>query len=82
MPRIEAPTRMTLTAEDPWFRGGIRLNSLDGLRAALVETKKWVPLGTVYRGFSNLTTQLMGRPRTHVHSDERWDLLVKRRGIS
>ncbi len=72
MPKIEAVERMTLTPKDPWFQGGIRLASFTELRAALMEVRKWVPLGIVYRGFSNLYTQLMGRPgRNHIHDVER-----------
>jgi hypothetical protein len=74
---------MTLTQKDPWFRGGIRLESLTKLHSALVDVKGWVPLGTVYRGFSNLYTQLMSRPsRSHVHNEERREaaarMLVRR----
>ena len=73
MPKIDALTAMTLTPRDPWFQSGIRLESLSELHSALVEVKRWVPLGTVYRGFSNLYAQLMGRPsrRTHIHDQER-----------
>ena len=72
MAKIDALTRMTLTPKDPWFQGGIRLESLTELHSALVEVKRWVPLGTVYRGFSNLYTELMGRPsRTRIHYEER-----------
>ena len=83
MPKIDAVSRMTLTPKDPWFQGGIRLESLTKLHSALVDVKGWVPLGTVYRGFSNLYTQLMGRPsRSHVHHEERREaaarMLVRR----
>jgi hypothetical protein len=72
MPKIDALTRMTLTPKDPWFQGGIRVESLTELHSALIEVKRWVPLGTEYRGFSNLYTQLMGRPsRNHIHDEER-----------
>ncbi len=72
MPKVDAVTRMTLTTKDPWFQGGIRLESLNELHSALIEVKKWVPLEAVYRGFSNLYTQLMGRPgRNHIHDEEK-----------
>jgi hypothetical protein len=72
MPKIEAVERLTLTPKDPWFQGGIKLASLTELRSALIEIRNWVPLGIVYRGFSNLYTQLMGRPgRNHIHDEER-----------
>lgn len=72
MPKIDALTRMTLTPKDPWLQGGIRVESLTELHSALIEVKGWVPLGTEYRGFSNLYTQLMGRPsRNHIHDEER-----------
>ncbi len=71
MPSIDALRRMTLTAMDPWFRRGIKLKSLDKLRSALQEVKTWVPFGSIYRGFPNLTAQLMGPARTHIHDAER-----------
>jgi len=79
MPKIEAVERMTLTPKDPWFQGGIKLASLTELRSALIEIRKWVPLGIVYRGFSNLYTQLMGRPsRNHIHDEERREAAASR----
>lgn len=71
IPSLDARTRMTLTPKDPWLRRGIRLRSLAELGSALQEVQTWVPLGSIYRGFSNLTTQLMGPARTHIHDNER-----------
>lgn len=82
---VKAPTDPGYRSygEDSWFQGGIRLGSLTELHSALIEVKRWVPLGTVYRGFSNLYTELMGRPsRNHIHDEERREaaarMLVKR----
>jgi hypothetical protein len=72
MPKIDAVSKMTLTPKDPWFQSGLRLESLAKLHSALIEVKKWVPLEIVYRGFSNLYTQLMGRAgRNRIHDKER-----------
>jgi DNA invertase Pin-like site-specific DNA recombinase len=76
MPGIDAITRMTLTPKDPWFRRGLRLESLADLRSALQDVQTWVPLGSIYRGFSNLTTQLIGPARPHIHDSERCDAAI------
>jgi len=79
MPKIDALTKMTLTLKDPWFKSGIRLESLSQLHSALVEVKKWIPSGTVYRGFSNLYAQMMAPPsRSHIHHQERRESRSKR----
>jgi DNA invertase Pin-like site-specific DNA recombinase len=82
MPKIDAVTKMTLTPRDPWFQGGIRLESFTELHSALREVKTWVPLRIVYRGFSNLYTQLMGRPsRNHIHDEERREAALRTTGV-
>ncbi len=79
VPNIDALAKLTLTPEDPWFLRGIRLDSLAGLRSALMEVQEFVPLGPVYRGISNAMTQLMGIPgRNHVHDAERRDAALHR----
>jgi DNA invertase Pin-like site-specific DNA recombinase len=79
MPKIDALTKMTLTLKDPWFKSGIRLESLSQLHVALVEVKKWIPSGTVYRGFSNLYAEMMAPPsRCHIHHQERRESQSKR----
>jgi DNA invertase Pin-like site-specific DNA recombinase len=79
MPKIDAITKMTLTPKDPWFRGGIRLESMSELHSALTEVKKWVPLGMVHRGVSNAYTLLMGPPsRTRIHDEERREARIAR----
>ena len=78
MPKIDAVSRMTLTPKDPWFQSGVRLESFTELHSALIEVNRWVPIGTVYRGFSNLYTQIMGRPgRNHIHDEERREAAAK-----
>jgi DNA invertase Pin-like site-specific DNA recombinase len=72
VPNIDALAKLTLTPRDPWFRRGMRLESLAGLSSTLKEIQEWVPLGPVYRGVSNAMTQLMGMPgRNRVHDVER-----------
>ncbi len=72
MPNIDALAKLTLTPEDPWFRRGIRLESLRQLRSALAQVQEWVPVGLVRRGTSNAMTQLMGAGgRNRVHDQER-----------
>ena len=79
MPKIDAVTRMTLTPSDPWFRSGIRLDSIAGLCSAVVEVKKWVPRETVYRGFSNLYCHVFAPARrSHIHCEERRDAAARR----
>jgi DNA invertase Pin-like site-specific DNA recombinase len=79
MPKIDAIAKMTLTPRDPWFEGGIRLESMNKLHSALTEVKKWVPLGVVHRGISNAYTLLMGPPsRTRIHDEERREAGIAR----
>ena len=79
VPNIDALAKLTLTLEDPWFLRGIRLDSLDGLRSALMEVQEFVPLSPVYRGISNAMTQLMGVPgRNRVHDVERQHAALQR----
>ena len=83
MPKIDALTRMTLTPNDPWFRSGIRLDSMARLCFAVAEVKNWVPRETVYRGFSNLFTQIMApSSRSHVHHDEIRDAAARAPGLA
>jgi DNA invertase Pin-like site-specific DNA recombinase len=82
MPKVDAVTKMTLTPRDPWFQGGIRIESLTELHSALREVKRWVPLKIVYRGFSNLYTEVMGRPsRNHIHDEERREATIRAMGV-
>jgi hypothetical protein len=72
VPNIDAVRKLKLTPEDPWFRRGMRLDSLAQLGEALKEVRDWEPLGWIPRRCGAMA-QLMGGPqqRTRVHDLER-----------